>query len=351
MSDTFCVLPFFSHESTFSDNKNIFCCRLKPGTDIESVRSSMRNKTRANECSTCWKLEDSNLKSERMIHNATFDYYTNQNIEKIESNALSQGFKTKIVKLATSNLCNSTCITCNSSVSSAWAALENSPIQYNVIPHENLDYLDFNEIVQLSFVGGEPLLEKQNFKILTKLIEANNTNCFISIVTNGSVQLSESQISILKNFSNVNVCISIDGIGPVFEYLRYPLKWERLLESLEQIKLVAKYVSVSSMISNISVFYYSELVNFFNQHQLPFLCKQIDYPNIFAPGNLPDNVKQHVIELNASHKDQVESFLNMGKYSDIKFNSFKNEITRQNELKNIKASQFIPLAANYLNLE
>lgn len=60
---------------------------------------------------------------------------------------------------------------CDHNSSSAWAALENRTIDYQKIPESTLDDINWKEITQLSFVGGEPLLEKKNFQILQNLID------------------------------------------------------------------------------------------------------------------------------------------------------------------------------------
>ena len=351
MNDYFCVLPFFSYEIEQKNNNNTYCCRLTPGADIESVRQSMRSGIRASECSTCWKLEDAGLPSERKLHNSALDFYLDRDLELIEQDALEVGPETKIVKLATSNLCNGTCVTCGSHSSSAWASLESVPIHYRTVPQETVDAVDVSKIAQLSFLGGEPLLEKMNFRILEQLIETNNTKCFVSIVTNGSVLLSASQLSILKHFPNLNICISIDGVGPVFEYMRYPLSWQQLTESIAQFKSFAKHVSVSSMVSNLNIFYYDQMVDFFKGQDLQYLCKQIDRPSIFAPGNLPDSVKEQVLLLNPKYQDQLKGLLNCGTFSVDHFNKFKAEVVRQDNLKNISIQTFMPLAASHLKVE
>jgi len=336
MNNYFCVLPFFSYEPATGSTKNIHCCRLAQGTDIAEVQDAIKKQQRSPSCSTCWQLEDRGLPSERQIHNQTFDYYADRDLALIEQDAIDQGFRPKIVKLTTSNLCNSTCITCNASCSSAWAKLEKYPVNYLVM---DLPSLDLSEIIQLSFVGGEPLLEKKNFVILEQLIELGNFNCFISIVTNGSIDLTPGQIDILSKFKNLNICLSIDGIGPQFEYLRYPLKWSKLEHNLKQFKKIARHVSVSCMISNLNIFYYDQMIAYFDANQLEYLCKQITAPTYFSPGNLSTDFQQQVLDHNTLHQDQVRSFL---QYNQGSIEKFWAEIDRQDQLKGIDIKDYLP---------
>ena len=97
------------------------------------------------------------------------------------------------------------------------------------------------------------------------------------------------------------------------------------------------------MISNVNVFYYSELIDFFYKHNLNYLCKQVEQPRYFSPGNLPDEFKQQVLDNNPEYQDQVNSFLNIGVYREGFFKKCCEEIQRQDALKNIKISDYMPI--------
>jgi sulfatase maturation enzyme AslB (radical SAM superfamily) len=347
MNNYYCVLPYYSVETEFqAPSKNIFCCRLRPGTNIEDVRRSIENKERSPACSTCWALEDRGLKSERQIHNETMDYLLDLNLDNIENASITKGFQPVKIKIATSNLCNGQCVTCNSSLSSSWAALEGKSSRYRSFNINELG-INWKEIVSLSFVGGEPLLEKQNFTVLETLIAEGNTNCFISFVTNGSVELSEHQIEILSQFPKLNMCVSIDGVGNSFEYMRFPLQWNRLLTNIGLFKDICE-VSVSCMISNLNIYYYSQFVDFFKDNNINYLCKQVEDPAIFSPGNLPDQAKDMVRNNNTKYMSEVDSFLSTGTYSVEKFDRLKREIARQDALKGISIRDYMPDVANFL---
>jgi len=338
MNDYFCVLPFFSYEGSqqLIKDKNIYCCRLPTGTNIHDVQTAIKNKQRSPACKICWDLEDQGLDSERKIHNRTFDYYADRDIDLVEQNAVAHGYSPKIIKLATSSLCNGACMTCGPDSSSAWAALENRSSFYNTM---DTSAIDFENIIQLSFVGGEPLLEKKNFEILEKLIELGNTKCFISIVTNGSIELTTKQLNILNKFKNLNICLSIDGIARQFEYIRWPLKWSRLELNLKQFKQITQHVNVSCMISNLNIFYYTEMIDFFKDNKLNYLCKKIIVPKYFAPGNLSADFKQQVVENNKKYHMEVKAFLTHG---DQWLEKFWAEIDRQDQLKKISIKDYLP---------
>lgn len=346
MNDYYCVLPFYSVETKFSNpNKNIYCCRLQPDTDIRQLRNNMLAEERTHNCNTCWKLENAGLTSERQIHNQTMDFLLDLNIDNIEKRSIAKGFDPVNIKLATSNLCNGQCVTCNSTLSSAWAQLEGKSTQYISMDFDKLDAdVDWSRIVSLSFVGGEPLLEKKNIDLLEKLVELNNTKCFISFVTNGSVTLSERQVNLFRKFENLNICLSIDGTESVFEYVRYPMQWATLLKNLKVYRTITNNISVSCMISNLNIYYYSNIVDFFKDQGLNYLCKQVEDPIIFSPANLSPDAKQQVLKNNPAYQDDVAGFLNIDNiYNEELYKQYTVEIARQDSLKKINVKDYMYL--------
>jgi len=333
MNEYFCVLPFYSVEITHNSPRNIYCCRLPEKTNIDNVRQSILSQQRSTACSTCWKLEDQGLNSERQLHNSAFDFYLDRDLEKIEQDAVDGLYSSQIIKLSTSNLCNGTCVTCGSYLSSAWASLENKKINYNKINHEEIEKVNWKDIKQLSFVGGEPLLEKLNFEILDRLVKTNNTNCFISIVTNGSCELVPSQFQILSKFKNLNICLSIDGIGPVFEYMRFPLKWNVLLENIGKFKTISKYLSVSYTLSNVNIMYYQETVDWFNSQGLQFYHNLVTTPAYYNINSMPKSIK--------SDPAIAQFFREHTPSDDILFQKAVADLERQDKLKNIDCRNFV----------
>ena len=350
MNNYYCVLPFYSLETEFkSPNKNIYCCRLDHKTSISEVQESIKLQQRHSACSTCWALEDQNQQSERQIHNGTLDFLLDLNIESIEKQSIERGFQALQIKLATSNLCNGQCVTCGPYLSTAWASLVDQPSKYRSMDIDIFDStVDWAKIKSLSFVGGEPILEKKNFALLEKLIDLKNTDCFVSIVTNGSIELTDKQFSILSQFSKLNICLSVDGVGKSFDYMRFPLNWTIFLENLNLFKKLTNNISASCMISNLNIYYYSDLVDFFKEQNINYLCKQIIDPAHFNPGNLPDVAKSVIREKNKKYINEVNSFLTMNNRSS--WEKCVAEVLRQDKLKNISISNYMPEVADFIKI-
>jgi sulfatase maturation enzyme AslB (radical SAM superfamily) len=333
MNDYFCVLPFFGAEYTPSGFTTP-CCLLPKDTNIKQLQTEMLAGQRSVACQKCWTLEDQNKISDRQLKNSAFDFYKNQAIEFVEEDCRKGDYSAQIVKLYTSNLCNSTCVTCGPGASTAWATLKNIKV-LSTIAQPIIDSFNYKDFIMVNFVGGEPLKEKKNFDILLKLIAVGNTACFISMTTNGSVQLSTKQKDILREFKNLNICLSIDGIEKRFEYMRFPLKWDVLLENIRFFKENNIQLSVSYTISNLNVMYYQETVDWFNLQGLDQNHILVSYPEYFSPMALPKEVKNIL-------NNPIVSIDNHSSIDDENFIAACIEIKNQDTLKNIKIKDYLP---------
>ena len=336
MNNYFCVMPFFGAEYNHTGFTTP-CCLLAPNADINQLKTDMLNGQRPSACKKCWALEDANLTSDRILKNSAFDFYANKDIRYVEEECRNGNYHPRIFKIYTSNLCNSTCVTCDHNASTAWGALTKNK-KFIQIHQSELDDLPVKDFVMLNFVGGEPLYEKKNFNILERLVAADNTDCFISFTTNGSTQLSDNEKELLSKFKNVNISVSIDGVGPVFEYLRYPLKWSDLLENLEYYKQCNFNISISYTISNLNILYYDETVDWFNKNKLSYNHNLVEEHKYFVVDALPEHVKLAYPSL--------KKFFNPHSIEhDLLFRQFCRAIQIQDRLKNISIKDYLPALA------
>jgi sulfatase maturation enzyme AslB (radical SAM superfamily) len=324
-------MPFFGAEYN-SKGFDTSCCLMTPH-DLAQVRVQMLAGERPSACSACWKLEDRGVKSDREFKNETYDYYANRDIRYVFDDCVDGKYSKQIVKLYTSNLCNSACVTCGPTHSTHWASVKSIPIKLDTISNSVLDSIDFKNLKILSILGGEPLYDRNIYHILQLLIDNSNLDCFINFVTNGSVTLTDSQLDLFAKFKNLDICISIDGIGPVFEYMRFPLKWPKLLENIAQYKTIARHVSVSYTLSNVNILYYEETVNWLNSQGLLFNHNLVTYPSHYDINSLPESVKATPAIAHFFRKHQLSD--------DLLFKKAVTDLQKQDQLKKINARDFI----------
>ena len=348
---TFCVLPFYGWEYP----QNTPCCII-PGTptkdQVEQIKSDMLNKKRPSSCQSCYDLEDCGIDSDRLLKNRTLDFYSNQDLQLLFDQAKQGNSSIVHYKIDTSNTCNSTCITCDGFYSTAWSHLKrknglNGHPSWSTKPEEIDTFVNYHTAKSIGFRGGEPFLSQANFYILEKLLEANNHTCFISFTTNGSTMLTDYQKNLLSKFKHVNFCFSIDGIGPVFEYLRYPLSWSTLLENVDYCKNNNIMASANYTISNINIYYHDQTVAWLDQNNISYLIHMVDEPLHFRAGALSKQIKNLVIQ---KQKDpRIQKFLSMSSNHDERdFLTFRQEISKQDRWKGINMQDYLPEFAKIL---
>ena len=344
---TFCVLPFYAME--YPDETP--CCLMSRIESLKEIQQQMLLQQRPESCKKCWKLEDAGLKSDRLIKNETLDHFSNIDLEQLITQ--SQLGKNEIIhyKIDTSNTCNAACVTCNGDDSSTWNKLlqkNNLPVQKNwkILPEQTADWINYSGARSLLFKGGEPFLSDTNFYILEQLIKHNNTDCFVSFVTNGSFSLNSRQTEILTKFKNLNFCFSIDGIGPVFEYVRWPLKWDDIKNNIAWCRANNIDVSVNYTLSNINLYYHTQTTQWFRDQKINYLTNPVYTPVHFKPQSLSIDVKQKLSQ--QSNSDEIAPWLTHSPTDDRLFEKFQIEITKQDRMKNISMQDYLPELAELL---
>lgn len=158
-----------------------------------------------------------------------------------------------------SNKCNFKCITCSPGLSSSIAKEQvvvfGEVLHRNKLiekAHINLDPIVLNEfydiahnIKKIYFAGGEPLIMDYHYEILEYLIKTQQP---VKLLYNTNFsELAYKNHDIFDLWSKINgqidVGISVDGYGPVGEYIRYGFDTKKF----EQNVALAKLKSISNV--------------------------------------------------------------------------------------------------------
>ena len=342
--DTFCVLPWYSAELP----GNSPCCLLPDRTDINKLKLDLINGVKSTACAKCWTIEVQGQKSRRQLENEFLDYKLDCDLINLKQDCIDSKHEILLYQLTTSNLCNQACVSCNSNASSKWAEIEKKmgriPGPRKEINLENSN-ISYGNAKRISFLGGEPFFDPRTFKILEMLIKQNNTDCFISIVTNGSIVLKQEQLDLLSKFSDLNICLSIDGIEQKFEYMRWPAKWNTLLNNLKKYQDITKNISISYTISSINAMYYDETIEWFNKNNLRYNHNIVSFPNWLSLKNMPIEFKQQL----SKNKNFISHYCNING-EEISAELIKSHIFKQDQAKKINICNYMPKTADLLDI-
>jgi hypothetical protein len=143
-------------------------------------------------------------------------------------------------------------------------------------------------------LGGEPLLQKQNEKLIS------NINCDITILTNLSVVLNDNKIyNNLIEKDNVKWNVSFETIGDKFEYVRRGADWNVFKSNLyELFNRTGRKIGAQPVYCLYSALNLSEYYDFINECGFfdNVFWQVLNHPKNLDIFNYPKNVKLLAIQ-------------------------------------------------------
>ena len=225
-----------------------------------------------------------------------------------------------------SNVCNLRCRICEPTQSSAWAAdaralgmpVEGEPI---LKPYDDweewwpqLQPLLEAGLEEISFLGGEPLIMEEHYRILDFLIARKLTDVRLNYITNFSTLRFQARdvLSLWSRFREVSVIASLDGSGRRCEYMRKGLIWDAVVANRQE--MIRRCPQAAFSISaTLSIFNALHLPDFHREwaekglvSRDAFTLNVLMAPEIYRIQVLPQALKERVLEAYRRHR---ESFL------------------------------------------
>lgn len=189
------------------------------------------------------------------------------------------------------NLCNAGCLTCDENHSSKIGSLKSKvfPIVDNSskfwnIPQERILHLDIN--------GGEPSYSK-NYKRLLQNLPPNLKT--LRLNTNGSTVLKEL-VDVTASGVDVTVTVSFDGVGPVHEFVRWPLKWDEFYSNLMTYKSMPVNLNLWTTVSALNVDDLPNIVEFAKTHNIDHSYAYLIHPKELTVENKDTDECQQYIQ-------------------------------------------------------
>ena len=288
-SDTFCMLPWM-HMHAFPDGRVYPCCLaeyfhpvgdLRKNTMREVWNQSKYKAMRVNmladkpcvECTKCYEQERHGAFSMRNDANRNYGHMIKE-VNQTHEDGTHDEFKIRYWDVRFSNLCNFRCRSCGPIFSSNWY---NDHVKlYNRKPDvlgrdmERVEYAAGNEdsmerqmvehvpyLEQVYFAGGEPLIMKEHYTLLEKLIEAGKTDIRLQYNTNFSELAFKDKhvFEYWQHFKNVSVGASLDGMSAQAELIRKGADWLQTVDNRERMMKEVPHVDfyVSSTVSSMNV--------------------------------------------------------------------------------------------------
>lgn len=325
-SKTFCMLPFM-HIYGSAGGDMVPCCEAQeiplnnPGeTALESwnnenykeLRRALAKDERPERCNVCWHNEDSGIVSNRQ-------QWEDDNWEEfsdiIEVNDdYSVNNSPRWIELKVSNFCNLKCIMC--STHSSYKRVNDLDIikKYQTDGHETrllrptTLFNSLNEwpelwdtVHTLQFTGGEPIINKEHYDLLESIPQHLKSKIKLRYASNLSyIKFKKYDlIKIWNEFKSVNIKISMDGVGDVYNFIRRDGDWDNVYSNMLALNSYPTIdVAAGITVQAHNVFHMPEFYDFWKTSEvdLKFITANVlQTPRYLTPSVWPAEYREAII--------------------------------------------------------
>lgn len=347
-----CPLPFAG--LYIDPNGTVRCCSISKerlgnihhdkitdivqGETVKNIRKQMLDEKFPSNCSECYEREknytDINFKniSNRLYHVGKLGTAPMKLYESEDNFELQQ------LDVRWRNTCNGACVYCGPELSSRWAVEMNDHKRMDKqAMSDSVEYVYDNlaNLKTLYLCGGEPLMMKENVRLMEVITETNPT-LDIRINTNLS-NLDNKVFDIIKHLPNVHWILSAEATDSKFEYIRYPLKWGKFIENIQVIQKLPHKISLNmswNILNAFGIFEFIDKMIELGIHTNSFVCNPVTDPDVYDVRNLPVDILQEIEkEAKERHSRLTEPFMLKYSYETIIEHCKKPIMQKQKQLK------------------
>lgn len=303
--ETFCSLPF-TEIFLGPDSEVKTCCSSREGLGnlkdtpvneildgklAKDIRQSIIKGQWHPACAQCRVQEQQGALSERK---KDLEEFQNRHL-----NISDSYFKLERLDLRWSNVCNLSCVYCYEYFSSKWAQIKG--IKVNTIENINEESIfnliknNLSGVNSVMLLGGEPLLQKQNIRLLELLSTTG-----VYLLSNLSLDFEKTPIAEkLLQRNHVTWGVSFETIGKRYEYVRREASWEIFSKNIKRLSILDKKIEAHSMYSIYSAFNLLEFFEFLEKNKF-----QKVYWNLLQSTGFTED-KFNVLGLSKELKDRA----------------------------------------------
>jgi MoaA/NifB/PqqE/SkfB family radical SAM enzyme len=341
---------FGTEVAPFGDVREDDFLDLANGEPMKALRRNMLEGRPSAHCTRCYDAEAAGFTSLRQHKNKEFA----DHLPRCRSTAPDghvADFQLKYLDIRFSNICNFKCRFCGHPSSSLWYD-EYMKLFPNYEPPRILkagrsdDDLwrqiekTLPHIECVYFAGGEPLIMKEHYMILNRLIELGRTNVTLSYNTNMSLlrYKDEAVLDLWKQFDKIHLGISIDGIGKRAEYIRKGTVWRTFVDNIRTVREQCPHISmcgnltitIFNVMTFADIFQYIDDSGLFDTPPLninfltnsPIYCVQILPPAMKNRAAVPIAQLAHKLDgdgrqSEASSVRAINNFMNSAKTTEL----------------------------------
>lgn len=353
------VMPGATHENDIPHHIATDVNDFINDRKIIEIRQDIANDRRNKHCYKCWDLEDAGMISPRQLGNQA---HTNKQSDSfVSESGRIENHHVEYLDITLGNICNLKCRSCSPSCSHTWIAeakalpIYDLPINYLakterlvkdpwfVTAFETKFYDPILPTVKIiNFLGGEPLVVKEHYDWLQHMIDQGWSHRIeLRYNTNGTI-IPKKILDIWKRFKKVILSISLDAVGSLAYYVRYPSKWSDIQANINRLKEHCKVnnnlrIQVHTTVSSLNIMNLDDMINWCvdtyrewhasdltNFESLFPHINVVTYPEYLAAKHVPDKIKERMISVINGIYNKYKDVSDLESWQIEKLRSIKN---------------------------
>jgi len=325
---------------------------------LKSVKQQFQSGQWPEGCTRCRIEEENNIESKRQLdfsrwHMHYADYDINQH-----------GFIT--ASIAFGNTCNLKCITCSPYSSSRWRG------EYRTVYLQDIKNFHFYkdnfvtdfiasapDLIHIDIPGGEPFLSgiDEQKALLQHYVDTNQAgNISLHYTTNVTTWPDQEWWDLWQHFREIDMQLSIDGVGDRYNYIRYPSDWNQIQPNvskyLECQNLPNFRLSVSHTVSAYNVYYIDEFLEWCYNIGLPApWLGRVHNPPHMRPSVWCKHARKDIVEkLRTSQYAEARTWADLVENTDDSehFADFKRYLHEHDQYRELNFKQTFPELVQYI---
>ena len=329
---TMCILPWM-HIYTSAGGDVVPCCEAqeaymnKPGESLRDTWNGeryreLRRALMAGEqhpaCHVCWHNEANGIDSNRQINEQDFwDDYADKIVAFDDGTVETAPMW---IESKVSNFCNLKCKMCSTESSYKRThdldiirkySPEDAEFQHEtrlLRPLELYEYLQndpdlWEDVDRLQFSGGEPIINQEHYDLLNSIPKHRRHRIQLRYASNLThLKFKDNDlIDLWSQFRHVQVKISVDGVGDVYDYIRTGAQFDDVISNIRT--LYASPVNVSLglgfTVQAFNCFQLPEFYDYFESMGIDWFhigAYMLQTPKYLNIGVYPEPIRNAVIE-------------------------------------------------------
>lgn len=301
----------------------LLCCKQNPQKSLfdarqwdvnhpvlKSIRKEFLSGSLPSFCSHCKSVEGTGGQSHRLKYFNDLYGDSNQLDSKTSEDGSFSGPVGTFIDFRPGNTCNLACMMCHPDSSSSYhdyekimnQSLSDTRLVVEKVTFDSIAHL-FDQCQTLYLSGEEPTVMKECDEVLQQLVKSKRSSKVHLIMNTNATIFPKKWNTYWDKIKQVTIVASLDGIGAINDYIRYPSNFETISKNLQSYQKLSTFFEHVQMhfeitVFALNVFYISDTILFLQQHfphskvSLNFLSQ----PSNFSIDQIPSELAKKTLD-------------------------------------------------------